>query len=200
MPLTAPKRPHQRAAPWGGSAPRHVPCPSARPQPSATRVWGEPWPEGRERGDKVIRLLWLRPQCRCASDASSSPPLLRAEVAACHPASPDTGLAPARSPLGQTGHSTCTRSPKALRGQQGVWPETPGHVSPSLKEKGSPVLCRPPRRRPAPGQEASRYPGSPGGDLIRIKWKHLESHMTDKVCTTCLRRGSFMPEISCVMK
>lgn len=80
------------------------------------------------------------------------------------------------------------------RGEPGLSPQV---LVP--QQKGSLVLCCPPWPCPALGQEASCYPHSPGSDLITIKWKHLESHMMDKVCTTCLWRGSFMLEISCVM-
>lgn len=53
------------------------PCPSVRPQLLETRDRGKPEPEGREKEDKVIHPLWLRPRFRCMPDEKWSPPAPR---------------------------------------------------------------------------------------------------------------------------
>lgn len=193
MPLVAPRSPRHGSSTQGWLSPSLLaaaerlqmpPCPSARAQPPERRgTGGKPEPEGREREDELICLPWLRPRFRCAPDAKLSP-RAPCQGGRLQPSVARQGLSSRTFCLGPGGS---LHLPKGCGGNGGeAQPETPRHAPPSLEENGSLVLCRRPRHCPAPGQEASCYPGSPGSDLIRIKWKHLESRMMDKVCTTCL--------------
>lgn len=135
-------------------------CPSVRPQPlERERTGGRLEPEGKERQDKVIQLLWLWPWMRNGLS------LLHADVTSCNLASPDAGSAP--GPWSRQVVPPALALPRCWGGSNRVCPDTPEYMSLSLKEKGSLVLLCPLQQCPAAGQEASCYPGSPGGDLIR---------------------------------